>query len=267
VSAERFEVATGRGPVTVFAVGEGPVFGYLHGMAGLDAPTPCMERLAATHRVVAPCLPGFGPTPADPGLRTMHDWVAALSGIADACGITGAPWLASSTSAMLALEVMAVRPEAAAALLAIGPFGLFDVAEPGVDLYAVVAAEQPALLVADPANLGVYLHDPDDIEGDDLVELGISRYLRRRTAASLIWPMADHGLDDRLHRVNVPVTLVWGVDDALVPPSYAGRFAALLSNATVADPIDGAGHLAELDAPEAVAGLAAGLVADLSRTR
>jgi len=59
------------------------------------------------------------------------------------------------------------------------------VAAPGLELVAV----------ADPSAVG------DEISGctvlggvADLIEVGVSRYLRRRTAASLVWPLPDHGL-------------------------------------------------------------------------
>lgn len=248
----RREVSTGRGPVTVFEMGEGPVLGCLHGMAGFVEGSALLHDLATTHRVIAPCLPGFGHTPPDPTLRTVHDWVVALSEIADATGIVGAPWLASSTSAMLALELAVVRPEAFSSLVAVAPTGLWDPADPGVDLYAVPSKDQAALLVNDLDLLGAFAADPEGLDGDELIELGVGRYVCRRTAASLVWPLPDHGLADRLRRVTAPVTLVWGADDVVVPPGYAGRFADLLPAGVVLSPIAGAAHLAELDAPGAV---------------
>jgi len=168
-------------------------------------------------------------------------------------GITGAAWLASSSSAMLALELAAIRPEAFASLVAVGPTGLWEADDPGVDLYSLPLGEQANLLAHDTEALGVLAGDPDGLDGDDLIEVGVSRYLRRRTAASLVWPLPDHGLAGRLHRVSAPVALAWGADDLLVPPSYGERFAGLLPAATLLSPITGAAHLAELDSPTEVA--------------
>lgn len=253
VVEQRVVATSGGATVTVFELGSGPILGVLHGMAGLDSPTTAMLDLAADHRVIAPCLPGFGPTPDDPSLRSIHDWVVALSEISDAVGITGAAWLASSSSAMLALELAAIRPEAFASLVAVGPTGLWEADDPGVDLYSLPLGEQANLLAHDTEALGVLAGDPDGLDGDDLIEVGVSRYLRRRTAASLVWPLPDHGLAGRLHRVSAPVALAWGADDLLVPPSYGERFAGLLPAATLLSPITGAAHLAELDSPTEVA--------------
>ena len=70
-----------------------------------------------------------------------------------------------------------------------------------------------------------------------------------------MWPLPDHGLADRLHRVAAEVVLIWGSEDRIVPPSYGERFAGLLPAATVAPPIAGAAHLVALDAPAAVAAI------------
>jgi len=255
VDIERREVATGSGPVTTFELGEGPVVGFLHGPAGLDEPTACMRDLAVDHRVVAPCLPGFGPTPGDPTLRTVHDWVVFLSELTDRLGLVGSRWVASSVSAMLALELAAVRPEAFRSLVAVAPTGLWDPDDPGVDLYSLSLTDQEAHLVADEEVRTALATLPEGLDADGLVELGVSRYVRRRTAASLVWPLPDHGLADRLHRVVAKVVLVWGAEDRIVPPSYGERFADLLPTATVVPPIVGAAHLVALDAPAAVAAI------------
>jgi len=70
-----------------------------------------------------------------------------------------------------------------------------------------------------------------------------------------VWPLPDHGLADRLHRVVAEVVLVWGSEDRIVPPSYGERFAGLLPTAIVVPPIAGAAHLVALDAPAVVAAI------------
>ena len=40
------------------------------------------------------------------------------------------------------------------------------------------------------------------------------------------WPIADHGLARRLHRIVVPTLVLWGREDALVPVVYAEEFAS-----------------------------------------
>ncbi len=66
-------------------------------------------------------------------------------------------------------------------------------------------------------------------------------------------PTADLGLEKRLHRIRVPTLLLWGGEDRVVPPSYAKRFAARISGWVDVRSLEGAGHVAEIDQPEAAA--------------
>src|SRR5690606_31650938 len=163
------------------------------------------------------------------------------------------PCVASSVGAMLALEVAAVRPEAFEQLVLIAPLGLWDDEDPVADPFGHTLSEQRALLTADPAASAPFFDDPPECDAAERVERGMRRYLTRTSVASLVWPIPEHGLATRLHRVTCPVTLVWGAADRLVAPRYAERFAARLPNVAAVHLVEGAGHLAEWDRPAAVA--------------
>jgi len=61
-------------------------------------------------------------------------------------------------------------------------------------------------------------------------------------------------IEKRLPLIRAPTLLMWGEQDRLVPQSYAARFASAIGAATTEiRVIPGAGHLAELDQPAAVA--------------
>ena len=75
----------------------------------------------------------------------------------------------------------------------------------------------------------------------------------QEAAARLLWPLGETGLRNRLGRIECPTLLLWGKDDALLPLSYAERFAEAISGPVEIATIPGAGHLAEIDAPDATA--------------
>jgi pimeloyl-ACP methyl ester carboxylesterase len=250
-------VAAGGGQVTVTApgldvrvVGAGSRIGYLHGDLGSPDRHPFLDALAVHAEVIAPSLPGFDGS--DPKvLDSVHDWIVELSEIADATGLTGRPLVASSLGAMLALELCAVRPNAFSELVLIAPYGLWDDADPAADPWAVPTAEQPAMFLTSPAQADAFYLNPD--RGDPM-DAEMRRYRARRTAASMIWPLPDHGLVRRLHRVRVPVHLIWGADDRIVPVSYLRRFSDLLPDVRGSRVVPGAGHLVEWDDPVGTAG-------------
>ena len=72
-------------------------------------------------------------------------------------------------------------------------------------------------------------------------------------AARLLWPLGDTGLAKRLPRIRQPVMLLRGEDDRVLPASYAERFANALGGEVRTGRIPGAGHLADLDAPDETA--------------
>lgn len=245
------------GHIGLIDVGEGPLVGYLHGMLGNPGEHRFLVELAGRgHRVVAPSLPGFTGSSAPTGLRSLHDWVVATSEVLDLAGLTGHPVVASSVGAMLALEVAAVRPEAFEGLMLIAPFGLWDDDDPVNDPFATTLTAQRRLLTADPTSSDSFFDDPPDLAADELVEHGVERYLTRTAAAQLIWPIPEFGLSDRLHRVQAPVTLVHGTDDAIIPVSYLERWSSRLGDVRGVHRIEGAGHQAEFDAPAEVAAIA-----------
>ena len=239
-------------------VGDGPPVAYLHGMLGNPGEHAFLGALADSgRRVIAPSLPGFTGSSEPEGLRSLHDWVVALSELVDVAGIVGLPIVASSVGAMMALELAAVRPGAFSAMVLIAPFGLWDDEDPVADPFATTLSVQRRLLTADPAASASFFDDPDALAADELVEHGVDRYLTRTAAAQLIWPLPDFGLAARVHRVTQPVTLVHGAHDEIIPPSYLARWSAALPNVVSTHLVDGAGHQAEFDKPAEIAAIVA----------
>ena len=233
--------------------GSGTTVGYLHGPIGCPPQHPFLDLLAEQCRVVAPNLPGCtGSDPCD-DLRGIHDWVAVVSELIDLAGLAGHPLVASSTGAMLALELAAVRPEAFSHLVLVSPLGLWVDDDPVADPFGTTLTRQRDMLTADPACTAPFF---DDVEGRDALGLaddGVARYTTRTAAASLVWPIPEFGLTSRIHLVRCPVSLVWGESDRLNPPSYLERYAARLTNVTATRVVPGAGHLVEWDEPAIVA--------------
>ncbi len=251
-------IDVGGSEVVVHNAGSGTPVGYLHGMVGTPPGSPLLAAAeAASLAITAPCLPGFSGSAPSTLTRNVHDWVFHLSSILDATGLTGGPMVASSVGAMVALELAAVRPEAFSQLILLAPLGLWDDEDPVVDAYATTPSMQRRLLTKDPNATAIFFDDPDGLEGDDLIEYGVARYQTRTSAASLVWPIPEHGLSDRIHRVGTPVTLVWGADDQIAPLSYLDRWFSALPNVTDAHTVADAGHLVDWDQPTEVATIVA----------
>ena len=72
-------------------------------------------------------------------------------------------------------------------------------------------------------------------------------------AARAFWPLGNTQLEKRLGLIVAPTLVLWGDKDAILPPSYARKFATRINGAARSETIANAGHLAYLDQPDAVA--------------
>jgi pimeloyl-ACP methyl ester carboxylesterase len=251
VSAPRERsVLVGGERCRVWEGGEGEPLGFLGGVRGLPRWTPFLDRLAERRRVVAPSLPGFPGGLGHQRLDDLADWVTATLDLLEASGLEGADLVGASLGGMLAAEVAAFSRATVRRLALIAPLGLFDEREPVADLWAQRQVDLPALLSAHPERLAAAWAPP---EGEDAGEFALTLHRASEAGARLLWPLADLGLAKRLHRVRAPTLLVWGSADRVVPASYAKRFASAISGWVEVREIEGAGHVAEIDAPDAVA--------------
>jgi pimeloyl-ACP methyl ester carboxylesterase len=223
-------------------------FLYLCGIAGHPAPSPAMELLeAGGWDAVVPVIPGFD---GRAGFQPPDDYLGWLITVWDAVDATGAlpcPVVGASVGGMLAADLAVLRPEVVPALALLAPFGIFDDAHPGLDVYAVPSAERMAHLFA---------KDVPEPFVERFGHLGpedgpVARYLCDVAAASLIWPLGDRGHVRRLHRLECPTVILWGDQDELLPVAASARWTDAAG--VPVEVVPGAGHLLEWDAPEAVA--------------
>jgi pimeloyl-ACP methyl ester carboxylesterase len=235
----------------VSAAADRATLAYLPGIAGHPAGSPALDALSdAGWNVVVPIIPGLdgrsGFQPPDDYLG----WLTVVWDALDASGVLPCPVVGASLGGMLAADLAVFRPEAVTALVLLAPFGIFDESDPGLDLYALPAAERMSHLFAK----GV----PEPFV-ERFAELGpddgpVARYLCDVAAASLLWPLGDRGHARRLHRIGCPTAVLWGELDELLPVAMSAAWAEHGLPVTV---VPGAGHLLEWDEPDGVAGLVA----------
>ncbi|OFX04975.1 MAG: hypothetical protein A3D94_22400 [Alphaproteobacteria bacterium RIFCSPHIGHO2_12_FULL_66_14] len=148
----------------------------------------------------------------------------------------------------------AIFPGHVRRLALIGPFGLFDGDDPAADPWAQRKDAVPGLMCADGEKWNALMAPP---EGANSIEWPIEVTRAAEAAARAFWPLGNTGLEKRLGLIAAPTLILWGERDALLPPSYARKFAAAIDGgiggASQVEIIAGAGHLAYLDQPETVA--------------
>ena len=238
-------------PSRVWRKGSGPKLGFLAGFGGLPRWIPFLEALAKERTVIVPSLPGFpGGERGHTVLDSHLDWVLATHQLLHKAGLDGADLAGSSIGGSLTAEIAAIWPQSVRRLALIAPFGLFDEKDPPTDPWAQRNDAVPALMCADAANWNALKEPPP---GTNSPEWAIEQTRASEAAARAFWPLGNTRLEKRLPFITAPTLIIWGEVDRIMPKSYADRFAKGIAGKTEIRVIPGAGHLAELDQPDAVA--------------
>ncbi|WP_160893795.1 alpha/beta fold hydrolase [Pseudooceanicola albus] len=200
----------------------------------------------------APDLAGHGSRAAHPAL-SLSDLAADLSDRLARDGLEEIHLAGHSLGGAVALALLAQGRQVVRSLTLLAPAGLGPVADPGF-LSGVASAETPAALqlwlermVHDPATL------PEGLAAATLAqtERAGNRAALQRMAANL-FPGGTPAFDLRtaLARVEVPLRLVWGREDAILSPATdpAPDHAALHL-------LRGIGHVPQLETPALTARL------------
>jgi pimeloyl-ACP methyl ester carboxylesterase len=248
-------VETAKGTsVRVLQGGSGPDVVFVHGAGGLlGEEEPLLVRLAESHRVHAPELPGYGESTGEELLEDMLDFTLHGWDVVDALGLDRPHLVGHSMGGMIAAEMATVDNRRAQTLSLIAPAGMWLDAHPIPDIFGVLPFDLPALLFHDPAAGAAMLTGGVDFSDmDALVEFFIVNARRLGTAGKMLFPIPNRRLSKRIYRLSVPTLLVWGESDKLVPPVYAERWQELVPHADLVT-IAEAGHMAPIEQPEQVA--------------
>ena len=238
-------------PCRVWSKGTGAKLGFLAGLGGLPRWLPFLDELAKSRTVIAPSLPGYPGGLGHTALDTHLDWVMAVRQLLDKAGLAGADLVGASVGGSFAAEMAAIFPGTVKKLALIAPFGLFDEKEPAADPWAQRKDKVAGLMCADAAKWEALVAPP---EGANSIEWPIEMVRAAEAAARAFWPLGNTKLERRLGLIAAPTLVLWGDKDSVLPPSYARKFARLIDGGGArVETIEGAGHLAYLDRPEAVA--------------
>ena len=271
--ASRF-VEVGRMRWHVQVAGSGPVLLLLHGTgAATHSWRALLPLLAERFTVVAPDMPGHGFTSGRPaGGLSMVAMARAVGELVAALDVT--PRLIIGHSAGVAVAVrMALDGLATPA----GIIGLNSALMPFPGIAAKLFPTLARMLFVNPfaphifagiarqqGEVGGFLKRSTgsriDAEGANLYQ---RLFATPAHCAGAITMMADWDLESLtrdLPKLAVPLLLVHGEDDAMIPPASARDAAALVPGARV-ETLAGLGHLAHEEAPDQVAALIAGFAA------
>ena len=240
------DVPSAAGPQTFFRGGNGPVLVLVHGAGDQAAAwSIVVPKLLPGRTLVIPDLPGHGDSGPESGPLTVETLLAGLSAVLDeAAPKEPVTIVGNSLGAWLATLWAKEHPERVERIVLVNGGPLKHVAE-GLTLQPKNRAEARKTIEAlrDPGSLRV----PDFVL-DDVVREAATGPIARLAAASD--GMEKYVLEGRLAEVTVPVEIVWGASDRMLPLSYAGKMLSGLPRARLTV-LPRCGHVPQQECPAA----------------
>ena len=222
--------------------GRGEPLLFLHGANGAPVVLPFMEKLAQRFDVLIPEHPGYGKSDEPEWLENIHDIAYFYLDFLKQLNLKNVTVVGSSMGGWIAME-MAVRDTSRLKSLVLSsPAGI---AAPGVraaDIFLMAPEEMVRNLFVDQKLAEARLAQPEDID----VSLK-----NRHTTARLAWEprLHDPYLPKWLHRIDVPVKILWGRQDRILPVAFVDVYRKLLPKAEISI-LENCGHLPHAEKPD-----------------
>jgi 3-oxoadipate enol-lactonase len=239
------------------------------GIADTRMWAPQLRSFGATHRVIAPDLPGFGRSPFT---STAVDYRAAVRDAMDAAGMERAALVGTSLGGLVSIGLALESPERVGALVLVGSgidggydwsaeLDEFDNAEGEALKHGDLDAAVDAMLQAWVAGPRRSVESIDPELRDLVTEMQINAYRLQEGHDDVRAKTLDPPAWQRLGEIDVPTIVVTGDEDFGDIHRIADKLAREIpgaERATIAD----AAHLPNLERPEEFDRIVLGFLAE-----
>jgi pimeloyl-ACP methyl ester carboxylesterase len=251
----------GRDVNVVDTGGDGPPLLFVHGLGGcwqnwlLNIPA-----FMGRHRVVAPDLPGFGESEMPAEDISITGYARVLDALCDELGVESCALVGNSMGGFVGAELALAFPTRVQRLVLVAAAGLsieYRRRQPLLTLARVwtgsatwVGARGRSVVTRPRMRrLGLQLL----VRYPERLSPAITYELVRGTGRPGFIPalraLLDYSYRDRLGQIEVPVLVVWGSNDMLVPRGDAREYVELIGDNARRAMFEDTGHLAMIERP------------------
>jgi abhydrolase domain-containing protein 6 len=246
IGARGHDVQVGPHRMHYLVAGDGPPLVLVHGVAmRAEDWAPVLRTFARSHRVYAPDLLGYGES--DQGRdHSVGTQAEVVRGFLDAMHLQQPDMLGVSMGGWIALKVAAEHPQRVRKLVLVSSAGFeykTSLSELSFSPRNIEELRASLAMQSDRARLL-----PTFVLRDFLRHSKMKAPVVR---ASMRAALSGRDLLNRkLHRVTMPVLLVWGTNDRIVPFHLAAEMQQELPHAKLVA-LEGCGHLAIMECRQA----------------
>jgi pimeloyl-ACP methyl ester carboxylesterase len=248
--------------VNYVEMGEGPPLLFVHGLAGCwQNWLENIPHFAATHRVVAVDLPGFGSSPMPPWQISIPAYGRFLRDFCERLGIDRCSLVGNSMGGFIATELAISEPDRVDDLVLVSAAGITWARarrEPAVMVARMGRAAAPALFKLQTSGMrrrrlrrvafqGVFF-DPNRLRREMLWENFVPAMQSPGyfDAMSNLW---GYDIRHRLEEIGVPTLIVWGRNDRVVPVPAALSYRKRIGDNAELVIFDRCGHVPQIERP------------------
>lgn len=248
-------------------MGSGPVVLLLHGL-GCDHTTwaPVMESLARTHTVIAPDLLGHGSSDKPRADYSVGGYANGMRDLLTVLGVDTATVVGHSFGGGVAMQFAYQYPERTERLVLVGSGGLGPDVSPAIRAITTPGFHQVMGLLSTPGLRHVttatmrllarsrmsQVRDLGEVADiyDSFSDPRTRAAIRHVVRAVVDWRGQIVTMADRAYLTEaMPMCVVWGADDMVIPVSHASNASALAPSARI-EIVPNAGHFPHRDHPE-----------------
>ena len=219
---------------------------FLHGV-GSDKSVwrPQLDHFRGRNSAIAIDYPGYGESVLVEG-ATRDDYARAAFAALDAMGREQAHICGLSLGGVVAVAMHALAPERCRSLILADSFAVHPDGEAIYDRGVAASADLRAMA---EARVDVLLAQPADpaVRSEVVETMARIDPAAYRIGGEAVW-LADQR--NRAAAIDVPTLVVCGSEDKVTPPALSRELADLIPGARYAE-IEGAGHISNLEKPDA----------------
>jgi len=222
---------------------DGPPVLVLHGWGADSATVASIQAgLRATHRTIAPDLPGFGESDPPPGVWGTTEYARAVRDLMDALGISRASFIGHSRGGHIAAVIAATTPERVDKLVLVDSAGIR--ASHGPRYRARVLAFKAGRRALASRLLAGPLGDP--LRAWFGRRFGSEDYRQAGAMRGTLVRLVNEDARYLLPKIAAPTLLIWGELDDATPVADGKLMERLIPDAGLVV-FPGAGHFAYAD--------------------